>query len=45
MMTGFEPGLQTLRRERDRIRPSDADGVEAQCLGTLDKSALEGLPV
>lgn len=44
-MTGLEPSLKTLRRERDCIRPGDADCVEAQRLGALDKGALERFPV
>ncbi|MBB3017509.1 hypothetical protein FHR70_000549 [Microvirga lupini] len=44
-MTGLEPGLKTLRRERDRIRPGDTDRVEAERLGALDEGALESFPV
>lgn len=40
-MTSLKPGLQTLRRERDRIRPGDAHGVEAERLGALDEGLLE----
>jgi hypothetical protein len=44
-MTGLEPGLQTLRRKRDRIRTGDANGVEAESLRTLDEGLLERLSV
>jgi hypothetical protein len=44
-MTGLEPSLKTLRRERDRIRTSDANGVEAESLGTLDEGSFEPLSV
>ncbi|MFC5083428.1 hypothetical protein [Microvirga arabica] len=44
MMTGLKPSLQTLRRKRDRVRPGDAHGVEAERPGTLDKGALERFP-
>jgi hypothetical protein len=44
-MTGLEPGLKTLRRERDRIRPGDADGVEAERLGALDEGAFQRFSV
>ena len=43
-MTGLEPGLKTLRRERDRIRPGDANNIEAERLGALDEDAFEGFP-
>jgi hypothetical protein len=42
-MTGLEPGLKSLRRERDRIRPGDADGIEAERLGALDERTLQRL--
>lgn len=44
-MPGLEPGLKTLRRERDRIRPGDAHGVEAEGPGALDESSLQPIPV
>jgi hypothetical protein len=44
-MAGFQPGLKTLRRQRDRIRPGDADRVEAERLGTLDEGAFQRFPV
>ncbi|MEE1655585.1 hypothetical protein VB618_05195 [Microvirga sp. CF3062] len=44
-MTGLKPGLKALRRERDGIRPSDANGIEAERLGALNKSALQRFPV
>jgi hypothetical protein len=44
-MPGREPGLKTLRRERDRIRPGNADGIEAERPGTLDEGALQPLAV
>jgi hypothetical protein len=40
-MTGLEPGLKALRRERNRIRPRDVNGVEAECLGARDEGLLE----
>jgi hypothetical protein len=43
-MAGLEPSLKTHRRERDRIRSGDANNVEAERLGTLNKSALERFP-
>ena len=44
-MTGLEPGLKALRRERDRIRAGDADGVEAERLGAFDEGSLEPVAV
>ncbi len=44
-MTGLKPGLQTLRRKRDRVRPGDANGVEAQRPGALDEGAFERVAV
>jgi hypothetical protein len=44
-MPGLKPGLQTLRRERDRVRPGDANGVEAERLGAVDEGALQRLSV
>jgi hypothetical protein len=44
-MTGLEPRLKALRRKRDRIRPGDANNVEAERLGALDKSALQRFAV
>jgi hypothetical protein len=40
-MAGLQPGLEPLRRQRNRIRRGDADRVEAECLGALDESLLE----
>jgi hypothetical protein len=42
-MTGLKPSLQTLRRERDRIRPGHPHSVETERLGALDKSLLESV--
>jgi hypothetical protein len=44
-MTGFEPGLEPLGCERDRVGLGDADRVEAERLGALDEGALERLAV
>jgi hypothetical protein len=44
-MSGLKPGLKTLRRERDRIRPGDANSVEAKRLGALDEGAFQPLAV
>jgi len=40
-MTGLDPGLQGLRRQRDRVRPGDADRVEAERPGALDEGAFQ----
>jgi len=45
MVAGIQPGLEPLRRERDRIRPGDADRVEAERLGALDEGAFQRLAV
>ena len=44
-MAGLEPGLKTLRRERDRIGSGDADDIEAESLGAIDEGSFEPLAV
>jgi hypothetical protein len=44
-MAGFEPRVESLRCERDRVRTGDTDRVEAEPLGPLHESTLERLPV
>lgn len=44
-MTGLKPGLKALRRQRDRIRPGNANDVEAERLGALDEGAFQRFPV
>ncbi len=44
-MAGLKPGLKTLGRERDRIRPGDANNIEAERLGAINEGSFEPLAV
>ena len=44
-MARFQPRIEPLRRERNRIGSDNANGVEAERLGALDEGPLQGLAV
>lgn len=44
-MASLKPRLKPFWGERDRIRPGDADAVEAERLGAFDEGALQPIAV
>jgi hypothetical protein len=44
-MAGLEPGLEPLRRERNRIRSSDTNTIEAERFRALDEGAFQRVAV
>jgi hypothetical protein len=41
-MAGLQPSLQPFGRQRNGIRPGNANDVEAERLGAFDEGLLEG---
>ena len=45
VMAGLEPGVEPLGSQRDRVRPGDANRIEAERLRPLDECLLESRDV